>query len=166
MFRRYEPIFKRVLHVHDKGIDHVNKIIFKLAGSSITHRERIRDAYNSLIENRWLTDLNIEQLTSIWPQLVLHADKDKNECVIVPRRSRTKLVEPQYKDELQVNNPTEIEFRAMLVLQNYNTLFQTAFNITGLNSKLVQLIPTLQKEFLNVVFSFPNEDIPSHVVII
>jgi hypothetical protein len=136
-----------------------------MSGSPETHRARIVDAYKSLIENEWSTELNIKRLREVWPILVTKADKEAKYVVIHPRHS-TPSVTLKIRSELCCNDPTEIELRALLVIQNFQTFPQLTIEVTNLSTTLQKQLGAFQKSFPNVVFDFPNPDQPSHVIII
>jgi hypothetical protein len=164
IFRRYEPIFRRVVFVHKDFINIKDPIIFKLSGSPKTHTARLNDAFNSLIENKWETDLDVKRLQEIWPSLTTRINNDQS-CSIHAKRMHLSFHEA-VRGELHTANPTELELRAMLVIQHFQTFANLSIEVTDLSPDLVQRMAQLQKEFSNTVIDYPDSNDPSHLVII
>ena len=167
-FRRYEPVFERVIKLHSPQIKD-ETISFALEqGSFNTHASRIRDAYHSLIENKWRTDLDVSKLIQIWPKLKITPDADERVTKIAPKANQTfgqqVLTTGQVTNDITVNDPTELELRALMVLQNFQTLPGVTFEITQLAPSIQKSLPSLQHTFPNTVIDFIDQD-PSHFLL-
>jgi len=171
LFRRYESVFQEVLSVHGENLNPEKIIQVSLGGSGLTHKHRLNDTYRSLIANKWETSLNVERLTRIWELLTTDVVKERSNVCIIKVKKNIKDVPTEQafkfnKSELIVNNPTEIELRALFVLQNYQTLGEVVFEVTNITEKIQQKISALLPSFPNIVIDYPQVDDPSRILII
>lgn len=161
-FRRYEPIFFRVLAVHGEKFQPDEQIIYQLPGSTRTHEARIRDAFHSLLSNNWETDLDVPKLEKIWPRLTSAISADGSSNVI---RAKEYIERASFPDiasnpsQLTVTNPKEIELRACLVLAHHETLQGTSFVIKDCSQELQAILSTITTKYPNAVIQAeqPND---------
>ncbi len=158
VFRRYEPVIKRMLASFDKPFQ------AKFEGSTETHTARFRDAARSFIDHKWESEADPEEFRKLWQVSAVRTTEEDGGFLVFNKREHKQMLldmeAPTHELDSTVDlggtasgftNPLTDEIDALLVLAGHDRFSNQPLRLVDLTPEVIIHLQTRVNDYPNLM---------------